>query len=98
MTKTNAKLPHIKILHQELQQIKFYGIGTREQNRLKRDSRAEEKNKSTEMLLQEKDEEIKKMQMMLQQMQAKLQATAPDTQVWAECANKVFLWEQQLMS
>ena len=31
---------------------------------------------------QEKDEEIKKMQFMLQQMQAKLHAAATDTQVW----------------
>lgn len=35
------------------------------------------------ILLQEKDEEIKKMQQMLQQMQAKLQAAGSnDTQVW----------------
>ena len=54
-------------------------VTSSERNRLKKH---EEKNKSTEMLLQEKDEEIKKMQFMLQQMQAKLHAAATDTQVW----------------
>lgn len=49
-----------------------------ERTRLKRESLAmktgnDEKNKSTEMLLQEKEAEIKKMQEMLQAMQAKLQ-------------------------
>ena len=56
-----------------------------ERNRLKRESlilKNDEKNKSTEMLLQEKDEEIKKMQAMLQHMQAKLQAAGTNnTQV-----------------
>lgn len=47
-------------------------------------SRYDQSNRSTEQLLQDKDEEIKKMQQMLQQMQAKLesQSSLPqDTQV-----------------
>lgn len=46
-------------------------------NKLKRESFAggklDERNQSTEQLLQEKDDEIRKMQQMLQQMQSKLQ-------------------------
>ena len=46
-------------------------------NKLKRESFAgsklDERNQSTEQLLQEKDEEIRKMQQMLQQMQVKLE-------------------------
>ena len=50
------------------------GVG---RGKLKRDSYADgkidDKNRSTEQLLLEKDDEIRKMQQMLQQMQAKLE-------------------------
>ena len=50
-------------------------IGQR--GKLKRDSftggKLDDRNQSTEQLLQEKDDEIRKMQQMLQQMQAQLQ-------------------------
>ena len=46
-------------------------------NKLKRDSfasgKTDDRNRSTEQLLQEKDDEIRKMQQMLQQMQSKLE-------------------------
>ena len=46
-------------------------------SKLKRDSfiggKMDDRNRSTEQLLQEKDDEIRKMQLMLQQMQSKLE-------------------------
>jgi len=63
--------------HSTGQLARLAAITSVERTKNQRESfKSSEKNKSTEMLLQEKDEEIKKMQAMLQQMQAKLQAAA----------------------
>jgi hypothetical protein len=75
-----AELQQGSSSHSTGQLARLAAITSTERTRHQREAyKSAEKNKSTEMLLQEKDEEIKKMQAILQQMQAKLEAASTPT-------------------